>query len=152
MLPKIVAGTTLVFFGLIAIVLLAGSYLVLFTAPVAVKPEEVPVPPEIPALGTLATDTAAAAQQIAAYQQQAAAYNDRLAAWDEYMKEWAAQRPKNPDRIAVYQAVVKDALLPLLTPIVAAFLGYAFVKGATNIVQNVMATKMPNEQLKDLHL
>lgn len=152
MLQKIVAGVTLLFFAAIALVVLIGSFEVLFTAPPSTTTAEVPPPPDLPPLPVLSTDTAAAAQQVSLYQHETTAYTQRVAAWDEYLKERAARDPRYPDRMARYQAVVKDALVPLLTPIVAAFLAYAFVKGATNIVQNIMAARTPAAPLKDLQL
>jgi hypothetical protein len=47
---------------------------------------------------------------------------------------------------------VKDALLPILNPLVVAFIAYAFVKGTTNVVQNVMAARQPNATMRSLDL
>lgn len=160
-MQKAVAVVTLVFFAALAFVLVVGGWTVIFPGESSATdpkvppsctsvPCEMPTSPEIPEPPVLTTDTAAFSQQVAAYEHQTLAYAQRVAAYDKYLAAWAEQRAKGPDRQARYQSVVKDALLPILNPLVAAFIAYAFVKGTTNIVRNMMAARNPDAPLKEL--
>src|SRR5205085_6681505 len=146
-----VAAAVLLLFVAIATVLIVGAWSVLFPdvssrneppkEPVALKacggevPCVMPLPPEIPALPP-PTDAAV----LPAYQYQVSAYKDRVVAYDKYLVAWNA-RVNGPDRQARYQAVVKDALVPILNPIVLAFIAFSFVKGTTNVAHYVMAAR-----------
>jgi hypothetical protein len=159
-MQKVVAMVTLVFFAAVALVLVIGGWSVIFPGDASTTtsaactpiPCEMPVAPEAPAPPTPTTDTAAFSQQVSAYQHQVTAYKERVTAYDKFLSTWASQRAKGPDRQVRYQAVVKDALLPILNPLVAAFIAYAFVKGTTNAIQNIMAARNTNAQLKDFKL
>jgi hypothetical protein len=162
-----VAVLTLAVFAVLALVLAVGSLAVIFddagqrqtgaattTATTATcadpTPCQMPAPPEIPPAPML-TDTAFTSQQVSIYQHQVTAYDKRVAAYEKYLETWSSQRAKGPDRLARYQAVVKDALLPILSPLVAAFIAFAFAKGTANIVRNVLAARRQVE-LTDLKL
>jgi len=171
-MQKVVAVVTLIFFAAVAILLVAGGWSVLFPEPKSTNPSgdataacdapvpcEMPTAPEMPTPPTLATDTASAVQQVpmyqhqvTAYQHQVAAYKERVVAYDKYLAAWAAGRTEGPGPLDRYRAVVKDALLPLLNPLVAAFIAYAFVKGTANVVQNIMAARKPEAPLRNLEL
>ena len=157
-MQRVVAIVTLIFFVAVGAVLVAGAWVVVFpaadsaTSAPCPEPCNVPKAPDIPAPPTVTTDTAAFSQQVTAYQHQAGAYKERVAAYEKYLAAWKEQRAKGPDRQARFQAILKDALLPILNPLVAAFIAYAFVKGTANVVQNVMAARTPTAPLQEFKL
>jgi hypothetical protein len=110
-----------------------------------------PAAPEIPP-SPLLTDTAFTPQQVSIYQHQVTAYEKRVAAYEKYLQTWSSQREKGPSRLTRYQAVVKDALLPILGPLVTAFIAYAFAKSAANIARNMVAARRSDGELKELDL
>jgi hypothetical protein len=147
-----VAILTMAVFGLLALVLAIGGLGVIFddgdepnpgaskTACPEPIPCQMPAAPEIPPVPTL-TETAFAPQQVTIYEHQVTAYEKRVAAYEKYLQEWSSQRGKGPNRLTRYQAVVKDALSPILTPLVTAFIAYAFAKGTANVVRNLLAAR-----------
>lgn len=139
-----------VFFGAIAVVLVGGAFWVFFGGTELLK-SSVPEAPEIPGPPLLATDTAAAAQQVSLYQHQTSAYSHRVTAYDKYLAASSSRSSRSADRVAQFEAVAK-ALSPFLTALVTAFIAYAFAKTTANIVRNVVSGQHKDADLQDLVL
>lgn len=155
-IQKVVAVVTIIFFIALALVLVIGGWTVIFpgstpATDTSCVPCKIPDAPRAPDAPTT-TDTAAYTQQTTAYQHRVTAYQHQVTAYEKYLAAWSAKQSKESDRQTRYQAVVKDALLPVLNPLVLAFIAYAFVKGTTNVVQNVLAARKPEAPLKTLDM
>ena len=109
----------------------------------------IPAPPEAPQAPTfgaldLAKDAATLPQQVSALQQQVALYSHQVTAYqhrvDAYKSQIAATDPR-ARQITAFNTVVKETIVPLLTPILTALVGYAFVKAGAEVAAAKIAAQ-----------
>jgi len=117
------------------VVLMGGIYLMASShRPIA----EIPSPPPPPDWTSIKSAEDAAkvyAAQTSAYEKQLAAINAKSAV-------------ECAPCLEVYKTVAKDTLQPLLNTILAALLGYVFVKGTATLVNNQLLLRRGQEPEK----
>lgn len=107
---------------------------------------DVPAPPELPSCPTPdCKDVKAVQDALAVYTAKIAAYEKQLAAIKA-----RADASKSP-ALDTYRAVAKETLQPLLNTILAALLGYVFVRSAATLVNNQLLMRA-NQQPERLDL
>ena len=111
--------------------------------------DAVAAPPEAPKAPTsgaldLTKDAATLTHQVSALQQQVALYSHQVTAYqhrvDAYKTQLAASSPQTR-QITAFNTVFKETSVPLLTPLLTALIGYAFVKAGAEVAATKIAAQ-----------
>jgi len=155
----------LIWFLLIALVVLIPSWLLLSGANAAVATRETPRPPDRPSLkevtwidpkepaATLGQRVETYKQQVLLYTQLVQAYDKETAAYSKYLDDRAkgacSTCPPKPSE--TYALIVKDTVSPMVNSFLAVLLGYIFVNAGTGLINNYLLYKK-DEQLERIEL
>lgn len=134
----------LVWFVVISLFILVPSFYVLqrmgeLSAQPLPQPPAAPTPPELlPFDKTLDKEVQGKQIQsrVDAYQHQVTAYTQLMGA---YKSQLDAQG--KPPQLAVYQTVVKETLVSLITALLTALIGYVFVKEGVQVAKEYVKAK-----------
>ena len=130
-----------------AFILVASFLLLRSSAGNIGEVKDPPIPPSPPSPITLApfdpeldsqTQVDIYTQQVNAYTQQVAAYTQQVSAYTQHIDAYKTfgDSLNNSRQSAVYQLVVKDTLLPILSTFISAFLAYVFVNTSAKILES----------------
>lgn len=137
----------IIWFIVVSLYILIPSYVVLQSVKeqdtaVTQTAQQLPTPPptlELPAFDK-GSDKDVQQKQIQsrvdAYQHQVTAYSHQLTAYKAQVEALG-----KPPRLAVYQAVVKDTLVSLITGLLTALVGYVFVKESAKVAKEYIQAK-----------
>lgn len=131
----------LIWFVVISFFILVPSFFVLLRvrelgAQAQPQPPTPPQPPELPPLSKDFDKDVQGKQiesRVSAYQHQVAAYSHLMGA---YKSQLDAQG--KPSQLAVYQTVVKETLVSLITGLLTALVGYVFVTEGAKVAKEVI--------------
>lgn len=153
---KVIQILLLIWFVVINAFILIPSYQVLQQsqnneALVIPKPPEVPVAPK-PLLEVFDPNLNLE-EQVKAYTQQISGYTQQVNAYKAYMDnayKVYGEAANKSHGLEVYKTVVKDSLISLLSTLLSALVGFAFVKAGAELVRNYIAAKngQPVSQIK----
>ncbi len=155
----------LLWFLLIASVVLIPSYRLLFGTNATVASRETPKPPSRPSLqevswidpkepaATLGQRVETYKQQVLLYTQLVQAYDKEVATYNKYLDDKAEGTcgacPPKPSE--TYALIVKDTISPMVNSFLVALLGYIFVKAGAELVNSYLRYKL-GEQTKRIEL
>ena len=156
---KIARIVLLLWFFVIALVVLIPSSRLLLGTGGAIQPREVPQPPEPPAIkevtwidpqesaAILSQRVDTYKQQVLLYTQMVQAYGTKVTAYGKYLDEKAKGGCDKcpPQPVEAYSLVVKETVAPMVNSFLAALLAYVFVNGGTQLLNNYLRLKRGQE-------
>lgn len=167
-IKKLIQVILLVWFIAINVAILVPSYQLLFGRDADDAADGQPPPPNPPATPRLAAaigpldpalDIEKQRQQVETYKQQVGTYAEQIKAYTQevsaYTQQLAAHKARaeaktRTNRLAVYEAVVKNSLTTLVSGFVTAIITYVFANLGAGVVDNIIRVRngAPPESLK----
>lgn len=139
----------LIWFVALSAAVLLPSYQMLFGRPEAASPGDPPAPPVPPSAPVFSpgaeVDPAKMQQQLEAYKQQAGVYVEQVKSYTQEVATYTQQisaykthqeAKAKSGRVSVYELVVKNTLLSLVTTFATALLGYVFASLGAGLLDN----------------